>query len=125
MDIPFTFSLRLEVVSAELLKINAYKAPRDKLVVMKNVIQLAVDLIKKCLAGEEGVNQDILLPTIILVILRANPPNLITNIKYVSRFRKAQDLEKGENQFCMTTMVSLIDDRWALYHTCTIYRLLH
>ncbi|KAI8910239.1 hypothetical protein EDD86DRAFT_246628 [Gorgonomyces haynaldii] len=80
LDIPIQFSLKLEVASAELLKVNGYKAPRDKLVVMQNVMQIVVDLISK---SNAVANQDILLPTLILVIVRANPANMISNIKYM------------------------------------------
>ena len=82
LDIPFGFSLTLEKASAALLGINAYKAPSDKLSVMQDVIQLVVELIQLMSPGNL-VNQDVLLPTLILVIIRASPQHLISNIKYV------------------------------------------
>lgn len=40
LDITINFSLGLEIASAELLKLNAYKSPRDKLIVLLNLMQL-------------------------------------------------------------------------------------
>jgi hypothetical protein len=102
LDLNLNFSLGLEIVQAELLRINGFRSPRDKLVILQNVNQLIVDLIQKKSGGES--NNDALLPTLILVIIRANPPNLISNVKYITRFRNPSEMEKGSNQFCMTNM---------------------
>jgi hypothetical protein len=106
LDLSIHYSLALEVVQAELLKLNGYRSPRDKLIILQNVMQLIADLIKKKI-GTEG-NNDALLPTLILVILRTNPPDLISNVKYITRFRNPTEMEKGNNQFCMTTMMGAI-----------------
>lgn len=114
LDIAINFSLSLEIASAELLRINGYKSPRDKLVIMCNVLQLitgstcfTLDIIAKCGKGEVA-NQDTILPSLILVIIRANPANMISNIKYVTRFRNPQDLEDGKIQFVMTSMMGAV-----------------
>ncbi|KAJ3322240.1 hypothetical protein HDV06_003300 [Boothiomyces sp. JEL0866] len=107
LDLKINFSLSLEVAQAELLRINGYKAPRDKLIILHNVMQIIVDLIKKW-GNNETSNNDSLLPTLILVIVRANPPNLISNIKYITRYRNAQEMEKGTNQYCMTNMMGAL-----------------
>lgn len=104
LDLNINFSLSLEVAQAELLRINGFRSPRDKLIILQNVLQLIVDLIKK--KGDSGnANGDSLLPTLILVIIRANPPQMISNIKYVMRYRNAKEMEKGNNQYCMTNFV--------------------
>jgi hypothetical protein len=85
LDLKINFELNLEIASAELLRINGYKAPRDKLVIMINVIQLVTgignnniaDLIKKCSDENTIANQDTILPTLILVIIRANAANMV------------------------------------------------
>jgi hypothetical protein len=107
LDLKINFSLSLEVAQAELLRINGFRSPRDKLVILQNVVQLIVDLIKKRASGDLTTNNDAILPTLILVIIRANPPNMISNIKYITRFRSASEMEKGSNQFCITSMVSI------------------
>ncbi|KAI8929964.1 hypothetical protein BC831DRAFT_441745 [Entophlyctis helioformis] len=108
LDIPMTFNLSLEIAQAELLRINGFKSPRDKLVILQNVLQIVVDLIKKNTRDGESAGNDNLLPTLILVVIRANPPNMISNIKYIMRFRNAQELEKGPNQYCMTNVMGAI-----------------
>jgi hypothetical protein len=107
LDLSINFSLSLEVVQAELLRINGFRSPRDKLVILENVIRLIVDLIKKR-TGAVSPNNDSLLPSLILVIIRSNPPNLISNVKYITRFRNPEEMEKGSNQYVMTTMMSAI-----------------
>lgn len=81
LDLNINFSLGLEVAQAELLRVNGYRAPRDKLIIFQNVLQLIVDLIKKR-GSSEAINNDSLLPTLILVVIRASPPNIISNIKF-------------------------------------------
>ncbi|KAJ3188776.1 hypothetical protein HDU85_004490 [Gaertneriomyces sp. JEL0708] len=106
LDLPFSFHHTLEVAQAELLRVNGFRAPRDKLIILHNTTQLVVDLIRK--ASLENAGNDHLLPSLILTIIRANPPNLISNIKYIMRFRNQAELEKGENQFCLTNLMSAV-----------------
>ncbi|KAI9099942.1 hypothetical protein DFS34DRAFT_514822 [Phlyctochytrium arcticum] len=106
LDLPFSFHHTLEIAQAEMLRVNGFRAPRDKLVILQNTTQLVVDLIKK--ASEENAGNDHLLPTLILTIVRANPPNLIGNIKYILRFRNQTELEKGPNQYCLTNLMSAV-----------------
>ncbi|KAJ3251384.1 hypothetical protein HK103_002431 [Boothiomyces macroporosus] len=104
LDLKINFSLSLEVAQAELLRINGYKAPRDKLIILHNW------------GTNEASNNDSLLPTLILVIIRANPPNLISNIKYISRYRNAQEMEQGNNQYCMTNMMGALSFIYNMSH---------
>ncbi|KAJ3161902.1 hypothetical protein HDU88_007133 [Geranomyces variabilis] len=106
LDLPFSFQHTLEVAQAELLRVNGFRAPRDKLIILQNTSQIVVDLIGKVSSSTAG--NDHLLPVLILTILRANPPNLIANIKYIMRFRNQAELEKGNNQFCVTNMMSAV-----------------
>ncbi|KAI8823740.1 uncharacterized protein EV422DRAFT_522174 [Fimicolochytrium jonesii] len=107
LDLPFSFHHTLEVAQAELLRLNGFRAPRDKLVILQNTAQIVVDLIKKA-SENDAAGNDHLLPTLILTIIRANPPNLIANIKYIMRFRNQTELDKGTNQFCITNMMSAV-----------------
>ncbi|TPX38075.1 hypothetical protein SmJEL517_g00316 [Synchytrium microbalum] len=105
LDLPFSLESAIEVAQAELLKVNGFKSPRDKLVIIQNTVQLAVDLIKKT---TENAGSDHLLPVLILIIIRANPPNIIANIKYIMRFRHQSELDKGQNQYYLTTMMGAV-----------------
>ncbi|KAJ3041999.1 hypothetical protein HDV00_008290 [Rhizophlyctis rosea] len=81
LDLPFEFQHTLEVAQAELLKINGYRAPKDKLTILLNTTQLVVGLIQN---GHENAGNDHLLPALILCIIRANPSNLISNMGAIS-----------------------------------------
>ncbi|TPX44568.1 hypothetical protein SeMB42_g03551 [Synchytrium endobioticum] len=105
LDLPFTLESALEVAQAEILKVNGFKSPRDKLVIIQNTVQLAVDLIKNT---TENAGSDHLLPVLILIIIRASPPNIIANIMYIMRFRDQQELEKGQNQYYLTSMMGAV-----------------
>ncbi|KAI8807927.1 hypothetical protein BJ742DRAFT_810042 [Cladochytrium replicatum] len=105
LDLPFTLEKSLEVGQNELKRINSFRAPRDKLTILQNTLQLVVELIEK---NNSKASSDHLLPVLILTIIRANPPNLISNVKYVMRFRNAQQLERGPTQYCLTNMMSAV-----------------
>ena len=110
LDLDINFSLSLEVVQAELLRINGFRSPRDKLITLQNVMRLIVELIAKKSGKQGDACTDSILPTLILAIIRANPQDIISNVKYITRFRNPQDMEQGNNQFLMTSMVNLLID---------------
>ena len=62
----------------ELLKINHYKAPRDKLICILNSCKVIFGLIRH-LKKEEGA--DSFVPILIFVVLKANPPHLMSNVE--------------------------------------------
>ncbi len=68
-------------MASGLLGKSTFLIHRDKLNILQNVLQIIVELIKKK-ANAENITNDSLLPTLILVVIRANPPHLISNIKY-------------------------------------------
>ncbi|KAJ3119979.1 hypothetical protein HK098_004981 [Nowakowskiella sp. JEL0407] len=105
LDIPKLDS-SLNFVIEELAKVNNYKAPKDKLVILQNTLQLVVDIIEK--QTSQLASSDHLLPVLILAILKSNPPNLISNVKYILRFRNQEELDRGENQYCVTNVMSAI-----------------
>ncbi|KAG7093728.1 hypothetical protein E1B28_007380 [Marasmius oreades] len=73
----------------ELLKINHYKAPRDKLICILNCCKVIFGLIRH-LRKEEGA--DSFVPILIFVVLKANPENLLSNVEYINRFRNPEKL---------------------------------
>jgi hypothetical protein len=56
LDLPFQFQLSLEVAQAELLRVNGFRSPRDKLVIMQNVLQLIVG--KQCVLSKFRYHQE-------------------------------------------------------------------
>ncbi|KAL5531315.1 hypothetical protein ACEPAG_4192 [Sanghuangporus baumii] len=85
----------------ELLKINHYKAPRDKLICVLNCCKVIFGLIRH-LHKEE--NADSFVPILIFVVLKANPPNLISNIEYIQRFRNPQKLQSEAGYYLSSLM---------------------
>lgn len=64
--------------SKEILKINTYKAPRDKLICILNCCKVIFGLIKH-VEGDAGADK--FLPILIYVVIRANPPRLVSNVQ--------------------------------------------
>lgn len=62
----------------ELVKINHYKAPRDKLICILNCCKVIFGLIRH-LQKEEGA--DSFVPILIFVVLKANPDHLLSNVE--------------------------------------------
>ncbi|KAI8849216.1 hypothetical protein BC829DRAFT_432739 [Chytridium lagenaria] len=105
LDLPFQMGASLEVAQGELLRVNGFRCPKDKLTILQNVMQLITDLIQK---QQQHANSDHLLPVLILAVIRSNPPALISNVKYIMRFRSPTDIEKGTVQFCLTSMMGAV-----------------
>jgi len=79
------------MAQAELVKINNYKAPRDKLICILNCCKV-VNIHLVHLSKEDDENgsppgADDFLPVFILVILRAQVPFLLANVNYIRRYR--------------------------------------
>ncbi|EJU03773.1 hypothetical protein DACRYDRAFT_21223 [Dacryopinax primogenitus] len=92
----------------ELLKINHYKAPRDKLICILNCCKVIFGLIRH-LNREEGA--DAFIPILIYVVLQANPDHLLSNVEYISRFRSATKLQSEAGYYLSSLMgaVSFIE----------------
>ncbi|TCD69504.1 hypothetical protein EIP91_007434 [Steccherinum ochraceum] len=101
----------------ELLKINHYKAPRDKLICILNCCKVIFGLIRH-LHREEGA--DNFVPILIYVVLKANPENLLSNVEFINRFRNPAKLQSESGYYLSSLMgaVSFIEtmDHTSLSH---------
>ncbi|KAL0953883.1 hypothetical protein HGRIS_005056 [Hohenbuehelia grisea] len=95
----------------ELLKINHYKAPRDKLICILNCCKVIFGLIRH-LKKEEGA--DSFVPILIYVVLKANPDNLLSNVEFISRFRNPEKLQ-SEAGYYLSSLVCIF--RILFFHT--------
>ncbi|WWC90620.1 uncharacterized protein L201_005556 [Kwoniella dendrophila CBS 6074] len=86
----------------ELLKINHYKAPRDKMICILNCCKVIFGLIRN-VYGAEATGADAFVPILIFVVLQANPDNMLSNIEYISRFRSASKLQ-GEAGYYLSSL---------------------
>ncbi|KAL1309971.1 hypothetical protein HN51_052687 [Arachis hypogaea] len=92
----------------ELQKINMYKAPRDKLVCILNCCKVIGNLLLNAsLASKDSPpGADDFLPVLIYVTIKANPPQLHSNLLYIQRFRRQSRLT-GEAAYYFTNMLSV------------------
>ncbi|KAK7677585.1 hypothetical protein QCA50_019396 [Cerrena zonata] len=92
----------------ELLKINHYKAPRDKLICILNCCKVIFGLIRH-LKKEEGA--DTFVPILIYAVLKANPDHLLSNVEFINRFRNPLKLQSEAGYYLSSLMgaVSFIE----------------
>lgn len=92
----------------ELLKINHYKAPRDKLICILNCCKVIFGLIRH-LRTEEGA--DSFVPILIFVVLRSNLEHLLSNVEFINRFRNPVKLQSEAGYYLSSLMgaVSFIE----------------
>jgi hypothetical protein len=86
----------------ELLKINGYRAPRDKVICILNCCKVIFGLLKNSKSADTSA--DSFVPLLIYVVLHANPGNLVSNIQYILRFRN-QDKLGGEAGYYLSSLV--------------------
>ncbi|KAG8633027.1 vacuolar protein sorting-associated protein 9A isoform X2 [Manihot esculenta] len=109
LDIKPTFQNETSWLLAqkELQKINMYKAPRDKLVCILNCCKVINNLLLNAsiASNENPPGADEFLPVLIYVTLKANPPQLHSNLLYIQRYRRQSRLV-GEAAYFFTNMLS-------------------
>ncbi|KAL0365844.1 UNVERIFIED_CONTAM: Vacuolar protein sorting-associated protein 9A [Sesamum radiatum] len=110
LDIKPTFQNETSWLLAqkELQKINMYKAPRDKLVCILNCCKVINNLLLNAslAANEDHPGADEFLPVLIYVTIKANPPQLHSNLSYIQRFRRQTRLV-AEAAYFFTNMLSV------------------
>ncbi|KAI0255953.1 hypothetical protein BJV78DRAFT_1119095 [Lactifluus subvellereus] len=110
LDVPITEGANgfLLFAQQELVKINHYKAPRDKLICILNCCKVIFGLIRH-LNSEESA--DTFVPILIYVVLKANPENLLSNVEFINRFRNPSKLQSEAGYYLSSLMgaVSFIE----------------
>lgn len=71
-------------VQEELIRLDTYVLPRDKLTSITKLSSVLIELMR--VSGDDAPSIDDFLPILIYNIIRANPPRLYSNLKYISRF---------------------------------------
>ncbi|XP_051165679.1 GTPase-activating protein and VPS9 domain-containing protein 1 isoform X2 [Leptopilina boulardi] len=91
---------------AELAVISAYKTPRDKFQCIWRCATTIMSLLS--MASERGIPAaDDLIPVLVYVIVKANPPSLLSTVQYVDSFY-GNHLQ-GEEQYRWTQFCSAIE----------------
>lgn len=106
------------------MKINGYRAPRDKVICILNcckvifgkwkgfcigigavLIRIVLGLLRNTKKGDTSA--DSFVPFLIFVVLRANPEHLVSNIQYILRFRNQEKLG-GEAGYYLSSLSGAI-----------------
>lgn len=108
LDIPEVFHNEASWLLAEkeLQKINAFKAPREKLLCILSCCRVINNLLLNASMSENRVpGADDFLPVLIFVTIKANPPQLHSNLKFIQLFRRQEKLV-SEAAYYFTNLVS-------------------
>ncbi|KAF2296990.1 hypothetical protein GH714_014141 [Hevea brasiliensis] len=91
----------------ELQKINAFKAPREKLLCIMSCCRVINNLLLNASISENHAlgGADDFLPVLIYVTIKANPPQLHSNLKFIQLYRRQAKLV-SEAAYYFTNLVS-------------------
>ena len=86
----------------DILQVDGFKAPQDKLASVVSCAKKIFDVIQ---AGEKSVaSADDFLPSLIFILLKANPPRIQSNINFITRFSNESRLRSGEEGYYFTNL---------------------
>ena len=86
----------------DILQVDGFKAPQDKL---ESVVSCAKKIFAVIQAGDKSVaSADDFLPSLIFILLKANPPRIQSNINFITRFSNEARLRSGEEGYYFTNL---------------------
>ncbi|RDA96030.1 hypothetical protein CP533_5781 [Ophiocordyceps camponoti-saundersi (nom. inval.)] len=94
----------LKLAQQELLKIKAYRAPRDKIICVLNCSKVIFGLLKH---NKSDSSADSFMPLLIYVVLQSNPEHLVSNVQYILRFRNQEKLG-GEAGYYLSSLMGAV-----------------
>lgn len=94
----------LSLAQQELLKINTYRAPRDKVICVLNTCKVLFGFLRNARADQSA---DSFVPLLIYTVLRARPEHLVSNVQYIWRFRNQEKLG-GEAGYYMSSLMGVV-----------------
>lgn len=94
----------LTLAQQELLKINTYRAPRDKVICVLNCCKVIFGYLRNSKSDQSA---DAFIPMLIYTVLQARPEHLASNVQYIWRFRN-QDKLGGETGYYMSSLMGVV-----------------
>ncbi|KAF1826539.1 uncharacterized protein K489DRAFT_313295 [Dissoconium aciculare CBS 342.82] len=94
----------LSLAQQELLKINTYRAPRDKVICVLNCCKVIFGFLRSAKADQSA---DSFVPLLIYTVLRARPEHVVSNVQYIWRFRNQEKLG-GEAGYYMSSLMGVV-----------------
>ena len=94
----------LRLAQQELVKLQNYRAPRDKIICILNCCKVLFGYLRSTKAQQSA---DDFIPLLIYTVLRAAPEHIVSNVQYIQRFRNPDKLS-GEAGYYMSSLLGAV-----------------